>query len=353
MALFLLQPIIPKSIAGAEDFDDFEADDWRKDMTQVIQHRIDQGEYTHNAILDRLTKFAKDKWPPNSFHLLSTFQKLQDSSAYGLNQLEFVSLLQRELAPSHDAEMKLDLGLQILFRMFKHFSAFPFESSSTEYLDVDGLIRAHYILRHYHGGWTLSHDLGPYNGFLLGNEKPTRTDRNRMFFRSFATPMAANHVSNNDKRFRKVPIPHFEYSISDKSTEIPFNERFESVINIQIHKHEDERRVDLSDVVEWSYSFQDEIFPVNRPRSSYLPIFEQDLPFYKYYLDELMITSSDFRELLKVFLVVAFRPTGKFLNLAKFDEMFTFLPNTEIMNWETFDELMAEKVRMFSYFGIF
>lgn len=138
--------------------------------TEMIRKTVLE-ETTRDSVLLALTQKALEfghVFDHQALRLGATTESVSDSRVrYGwafnplcakdkttLDESSFVASLKPRLAAYHSGS--LDAGLGILFRVMRHFSVFPFDSSKIETIDLDGFIRAMWFIEdpHTHGRHT-------------------------------------------------------------------------------------------------------------------------------------------------------------------------------------------------------
>jgi hypothetical protein len=170
--------------------------------TETIKKVIESGQVSRDSILTQLTNKAREGGIFFDYHrkrddlanlqaqaqTLSTddwyydhmFRRLCGPDKPTIDQSSFIASLKHRLSSFHPKDMELDMGLCVLFRLLKHFSVFPFDSSSIEEIDLHGFIRVTYFInepRHHEQSWDFVTDLrmGPHNGMLNETAKYKRT----------------------------------------------------------------------------------------------------------------------------------------------------------------------------------
>jgi hypothetical protein len=350
----------------ADSFEFYEESPSRKRNREKEQKWIHQGFQSSEVVLSRLTaKIALDS-RENGFSLSidalrPIFESLQVHHQSGVEEAKFVSCLSTSLSIYHTQDVDLSKGLKVLFRVFNHLSSFPFESeSNTCPIDLEGLLRALWFATTFgfsEGNSTFG-QLCPvvsvprtYHGSHPDREK-SPSDWRRMFFRALAVPRDSSSAQSlDDLSFRKLPVPYFHYRVSDgKAAELPFRQYLQSILYVQIQVLEDERQVDLLDIakllnpkdmlnydnVRLSLKSDSSIHPL---KLTYRPMLPQGLPSYKYYLDQLVVPSQDFREFIIVLMILKLE-FGEVLSAFDIDSALEFLPQTDKVTWAMFDEML-------------
>jgi hypothetical protein len=132
-------------------------------------------------------------------------------------------------------------------------------------------------------------------------------------------------MQNDSISYRKVPVSVYTYRLTGQRWAV-------------IQSEEDERQVDILDAFSWTASTPD----LNYWRCSFYPITGQkDLPLYAHYLDELSISTTDLKELIKVMSIIEYRLTTAVLSVREFEEEIGVFPDTNAISWEIFNDLFV------------
>jgi hypothetical protein len=129
---------------------------------ETIRKALESGKISRDSVLAQLTQKAYQggidfDWdyapnlstkesPAELSYASSMFRRLCEPGKTTINQTTFTASLKRRLSWLHREDTELDTGLGILFRMLKHFSVFPFDSTSVQEIGFDGFIRAVYFI---------------------------------------------------------------------------------------------------------------------------------------------------------------------------------------------------------------
>jgi hypothetical protein len=350
----------------ADSFEIYEENSARKRNREKEQKWIYEGFQSSEIVLSRLSKRIALDSIENGLNLSADnlrpmFESLQNGCHSGVDEAKFVSSLSRALSTYHAEDVDLSEGLKVLFHVFEHLSVFPFESEEkVNTLNLEGLSRALWFattLGFSEGNSTFG-QLCPvvsvprtYQGSHPDRER-SRSDWRRMFFRALAVPIASSSsLADNDLRFRKLPVPYFHYRVSDiKATEVSFRQYLQSILYVQIQVLEDERQVDLLDTVKLlnpkdmlnydnvrlSLKSDSNIFPLKLTYRSMLP---PNLPSYKYYLDQLAVSSHDLKVFITVLMILKLDP-GEVLSNAEIEQSLSFIPDDTEIIWAIFDEIL-------------
>jgi hypothetical protein len=208
-------------------------------------------------------------------------------------------------------------GLSILFDLIHWFGAFPFPPVKDEPVDYLCFLRALTTLDDWsnlEAYGSLSGELGPHRGCYRTVRGRTLPDRRRMFFRSLAKPWNADgshselqalagkyQEQNKDgSSCRRILIPQFEIFQHDDSLERGSEEWHDSVCEVSLGKLEDERFIDVLDVLAITCPTNDSWYPIAPPYRFAFEVVLPSLPHHELFLDELRIPHNEFVKFSKV-----------------------------------------------------
>jgi hypothetical protein len=352
-----------KRVVRLENLEDFEEDRVRRRKSQFVEDYVRNGMYTREAILDRFVSFFEERaalgdyiFEASNKHIFQPIvESLQATSDSEIDKVRFLELVTTALVQYHDRDIEIARSAELLYLAMKKLAFFPFEPLTTDKLDLNGIFRALWLTSFNFSPGLLSDGvLGikqPGSGLLRGafySRERTQSDWKRMYFRAVARPKRSiAKVKESDVAFRSVSVRQFMYDGSDHTAGFLSAQWSESYNCNDIQSLEDERQVDLLDSAK--FLCPDESIGIERfmisgspPRICYRSVLEQDLPTYKLYLDQLMIPAKDFREFVKLFIILKAKPADDPLSIVKFNEVFVnWLPDDPEISWEIFDEVLT------------
>ena len=184
-------------------------------------------------------------------------------------------------------------AISILYQIVSWHAAFPFPPEQSDPLTTSSLAKALEILTgsgDMHGGSTRG--VGRFEAIITR----TRNDQDsrRLLFRSIA-----HEVSESiDHDTEKLAVVEATYTDVDSSFPRYSQESFDSAINTEIVNWEDERCVDLVDVLALSYP--NTAINVARPIRSAFYIAAESLPHYPTCLNKMAISVDALRNLFRL-----------------------------------------------------
>jgi hypothetical protein len=198
-------------------------------------------------------------------------------------------------------------GFEVLFRMIRRLSRFPFQPDDVEdHVDFEGFMRALSLLLErldcsLPGAATFD-SFGTYQGYLLRIRPRLSTDFHRMIFRSLAQVYITKTTQTTAKHpkvetCRKVPVISFQTNML-----ILLNREEEDWYE-RVHyfsRWEDERSIDALDVLSLVHASAPGFSTSTKPHRSLYEHGLHKLPVYKYYLDELTIPYDDLINLASI-----------------------------------------------------
>jgi hypothetical protein len=256
-------------------------------------------------------------------------------------------------------------------------SVFPFPPSIDDSIDVDGFIRAITLISDssiLDGHASGSGELGSHSGSYTFRRQRTAQDRKRMLFRSLAKLLNSDaRVSNIDTRSiseaqrqetvgcRTVTVSYFVEHKYDEATE-PFSEAWlNSCVSVHFVSEDDERSIDLLDILCITSPFNDEDHwpPVAPPSRSAFRVVLPTLPRQNFYLDELRISHADLFEFLKLVSVLNMMAEGleipsmpQIVEKASTKLCKIFCDGEEDISWEVFDNVLSQSLVCYNFLNI-
>jgi hypothetical protein len=217
-------------------------------------------------------------------------------------------------------------GLQILYRVFVHYSQYPFPASTSAWVSQDACFRGINLLaglyqRAAQPGSIGPCKCGPYTGNALTYRAARSADQRRRMFRFLASPIPISTIGREenieeDSDVTTVAVPQFSYELPPENTEERSDGYFACNEKVVLQDNEDERDVDLLDILLETHLSTEEPENNNAPQSSdavpigpYRDSFRfvlSTLPRYEKSLNQLRIPLVQWRAWLELMLLSSF-----------------------------------------------
>ncbi|KAF2673115.1 hypothetical protein BT63DRAFT_421296 [Microthyrium microscopicum] len=304
-------------IWSQERFGQFEPEEYHLYFKEQIQKWAGEGLFSKDAIMSRLsTDLHPRTWgsdnPELEDRVMTNFESLRNGFNTGLDRKKFITAMAQYLGANF---VYLETGLSKLFDMIHWLGSFPFPPDKVEPVDYLCFLRALTILddeRALDIQGSLSGSLGPHSGMYRTERGRTIQDQRRMFFRSLATT-AENADSISDGEINKSNgevqepdncrtflIPIFEIFRHDDSLERGSEEWHDSMEEVSIGRLEDERDIDLLDVLAITSTSLTAINVASPHRFTYDVVLPSVRDNQRLYLDQLHIPYNDLFDLSKI-----------------------------------------------------
>jgi hypothetical protein len=279
---------------------------------------------------------------------LETMQSFFDGSL-GYSSQERLLLYITEYLNYPSIDMRS--GIAILSRVLECISAFPFEPKLVaKSFTPQGLFRALALLTQpaylADGHHRRPGKIGRFQGLWVRRIREEE-DTKRILFRALATvKIFDSTVSSELTHYRQVPVTNFIYDLFGDSNALHQPERSVFLPNLNFLRQEDERTVDLLDVImEITAGDLEDLldrFCKYPARHGYTNVIKT-LPSYECYLDQLAIPRQDFVAFVRFIHILAVGPGEIFsvdsLNYAT-DELCALFGTGDI-TWKVFHETTA------------
>lgn len=208
-----------------------------------------------------LTKYQEAPWPPPTPAFLGCFLAGEPYRWYHLGdpQISKTRFCTALCAPFEQYSPILQKGLNVLYKVFAHYSQFPFPIFDGWSVSEGACYRGINLLAGLYEwasvpGTSGPTECGPYQGYALTYRAFMRFDERRRMFRFLATPIPVDlrdrAAEPGDRQVLRLPVPQFTYDVSSPSNVGEGAvEGIPPQTQVIIQDSEDEREVDLIDVL--------------------------------------------------------------------------------------------------------
>lgn len=285
----------------------------------------------------------------------------------GMKLISKLRIMSRLSAPFGTRSSDVQHGMHILYRIFIHYSQYPFPATNLWEVSLDPYCRGVLLLAGLYKwptqpGFTMPCRCGNYNGISLTYRAGSPADERRQMFRfmaSYAHPSIVRVDKVEKSPITWIGVQQFAYSTTKNNPVITSTDDLPLSDNNMVMGDEDERDIDLLDVLLQTHPRKQELMnddfdssiltdgPYRDSFSFVLPT----LPRQNQSLSQLKIPRSDWESFLKLLLVSSI-PTntthleGMFqgaLNrvLKAMSSIFADGLEVERISWKAFDTVIS------------
>ena len=240
-----------------------------------------------------------------------------------ISKARFIATLS---APFKEYSSYVQRGIQILYRVFIHYSDYPFPAPTGSSMSEDGLYRGVLLLAGLYKwetkvGYFGPCKCGPYTGSALTYRAVGRHDEIRRMFRFLASPIPGSlrqpwqNVEREFDPITRLPVGQFIYDDETPKKSGSMDSGHAAVQErVVILDHEDERDVDLLDVLlethpggqEAGVDIYDAPTVTSGPFRDSFRLILPALPRYEKSLHELQIQLAHWKALVELLLLSSF-----------------------------------------------